>query len=155
VVVPLILSIFDIRSVIDIGCGVGGWLKVFQENGVRDCLGIDGDYVPQEMLKIAPACFRAGDLTRPGELERRFDLACSREVAEHLPASSASAFVDALVGAAPVILFSAAVPHQGGTDHVNERWQSYWRQMFEARGYVAVDCVRPRIVGNREVEPWY
>jgi hypothetical protein len=155
VVVPLVLSIFDVRSVVDIGCGVGGWLKVFQENGVHDCLGIDGDYVPREMLKISPGCFRAADLTRLEGLGRRFDLACSLEVAEHLPASSASAFVDALVRAAPVILFSAAVPHQGGTDHVNERWQSYWRRMFEARGYAAVDCVRPRIVGNGKVDPWY
>jgi hypothetical protein len=54
-----------------------------------------------------------------------------------------------------VVLFSAAIPHQGGTAHLNEQWQAYWAAFFAQHGYVAVDCIRPRIYGNAKVEWWY
>jgi hypothetical protein len=76
-------------------------------------------------------------------------------VAEHLPEDSAKSFVAALVGAAPVILFSVAIPNQGGTHHVNERWQSYWAALFAEHGYIALDCVRPAVFGDQRVELWY
>jgi len=53
------------------------------------------------------------------------------------------------------VLFSAAVPRQGGTAHVNEKWATYWAEKFAAHGYVAVDCIRPGIYGNPRVEWWY
>jgi hypothetical protein len=34
-----------------------------------------------------------------------------------------------------MVLFSAAIPAQGGTGHVNERWPGYSRALFAARGY--------------------
>lgn len=65
------------------------------------------------------------DLTQPLSLGRKFDLCVSMEVAEHLPPSRADSFVADLVGLAPVVLFSAAVPEQGGTNHLNEQWPDY------------------------------
>jgi SAM-dependent methyltransferase len=155
VIVPLVLSLFDVRSVVDVGCGVGGWLHTFERNGISDYLGIDGDYVPTDMLKIPAANFRARDLTRLVDIGRSFDLACSLEVAEHLPQRCADSFVAALTECAPVILFSAAIPRQGGTAHINEQWASYWAAKFERRGYMAVDCIRPSIYGNQQVAWWY
>ncbi|HEY1541568.1 MAG TPA: methyltransferase domain-containing protein [Xanthobacteraceae bacterium] len=155
VIIPLVLSLFTVRSVVDVGCGVGGWLRAFERNGISDYLGIDGDYVPTNMLKIPTGKFSARDLTRLVDIGRPFDLACSLEVAEHLPPSCADSFVTALTESAPVVLFSAAIPRQGGTAHVNEQWASYWAAKFERRGYVAVDCIRPRIYGNRQVDWWY
>src|SRR5579863_7218810 len=121
VIVPIVLSIFPASSVVDIGCGVGTWLQAFARNGVKDFLGVDGEHVPLDILQIARANFRAADLTRLSTVGRRFDIACSLEVAEHLPPDVAEPFVDLLTNAAPVVLFSAAIPHQGGTNHVNER----------------------------------
>ena len=155
VVVPIVLSLFPCHSVVDFGCGVGGWLKEFERHGVSDYLGVDGDYVPRDFLKIPANRFRPLDLQNLTALDRRFDLACSLEVAEHLPEDSAKSFVAALVGAAPVILFSAAIPNQGGTHHVNERWQSYWAALFAEHGYIALDCVRPAVFGDQRVELWY
>ncbi|HTU82550.1 MAG TPA: hypothetical protein VMF61_10495, partial [Candidatus Acidoferrales bacterium] len=86
---------------------------------------------------------------------RTFDLAISLEVAEHLPESSAASFVATLTTLAPAVLFSAAVPFQGGEHHVNERWQSYWAELFERRGYTCVDCVRPRFWNDASIEFWY
>lgn len=155
VVVPLVLSLFPARSVIDIGCGVGGWLNAFERHGVSDYVGVDGDYVSREQLRIAPDRFIARDLTTFIESGRTFDLACSLEVAEHLPVECADQFVAALVQAAPVVLFSAAIPGQGGTAHVNEQWQSYWAELFFRHDYIAVDCIRPQIYYDERVEFWY
>lgn len=143
-IVPYVVSLVEPRSVVDVGCGVGTWLSVFREQGVETLLGIDGDYVPREKLYIPADRFLPRDLTKPVGVSERFDLAVSLEVAEHLPPEAAEGFVDQLAGLADIVLFSAAVPGQGGANHINERWQSYWRGLFERRGYSPVDCLRGR-----------
>ena len=141
----MIIAAVQPNTVIDVGCGVGTWLAVLAENGVADVWGIDGDYVDRALLQIPEERFLPHDLTKPVHLERRFDLVLSLEVAEHLPADSAPTLIDSLVSLGPVILFSAAIPYQGGTHHVNEQWPEYWARHFAARGYVPVDCVRRQI----------
>ena len=64
-IVPLVLALIKPRSIIDVGCGLGTWLSVFQEFGVKDVFGIDGDYIDRHMLKIADERFMAFDLQRP------------------------------------------------------------------------------------------
>jgi SAM-dependent methyltransferase len=155
VVVPVVLSLFHVKSVVDVGCGVGGWLKVFERHGVSDYLGVDGDYVPRTLLKIPDDRFRATDITGLLDFGRSFDLACSLEVGEHLPARAAEQFVAGLVRAAPVVLFSAAIPRQGGTAHINEQWPTYWAALFARHGYIPVDCVRPLIYSDKRVDWWY
>lgn len=155
IIVPQILARFPVTSVVDIGCGTGVWLKEFQSHGVDDYLGIDGAYVPEQLRKIPAERFRSADLRRLERLERTFDLACCLEVAEHLPPENAPGFVQFLASAAPIVLFSAAVPHQGGTDHVNEQSASYWAQLFARHGMQPYDCLRPLIWNNRQVEWWY
>lgn len=155
IIVPIVLSTFRVGSVVDVGCGVGGWLREFARSGVDDYLGLDGDYVPRNALKIPPERFVATDLRSFDGPDRRFDLAVSLEVAEHLPEADADRFVAGLVRAAPVVLFSAAIPGQGGTDHINEQWQDYWYERFVANGYVCLDFVRPQIFSETAVEWWY
>src|SRR5215467_13018648 len=118
-IVPLVLELVQPKSVIDVGCGVGAWLSVFNECGVEDFYGLDGEYVDRNMLEIPHQRFLAVDLTKPIQLNRQFDLVVSLEVAEHLPDNCAEMFVDSLTKLGRVILFSAAIPHQGGTRHVN------------------------------------
>jgi len=154
-VVHLVNEMLRPASVIDVGCGVGAWLAEFHRQGVSDVLGIDGDWVDRRMLKFPEEQFVAHDLTQPYESARAFDLVMSLEVAEDLDSDDSGAFVDLLTSLGPVILFSAAIPHQGGQHHVNERWQGDWARDFEQRGYVAVDCVRPQIWENRNVQVWY
>jgi SAM-dependent methyltransferase len=154
-VVPLVNALLAPRVVLDVGCGLGTWLAAFSEAGVAEVLGLDGDYVDPAALRIARDRFVAADLRDPPPLDRGFDLAISLEVAEHLPAEHASAFVRYLGAAAPAVLFSAAIPGQGGRDHINEQWQDYWRAKFAEIGYAAVDAIRPRIWGCPEVAVWY
>ena len=54
-----------------------------------------------------------------------------------------------------MVLFSAAVPGQGGENHINERPLDFWRGLFRAHGYRAFDAFRPGLAGLADVEPWY
>jgi SAM-dependent methyltransferase len=142
------------RSIVDIGCGTGHWLAEARALGVADTLGIDGPWVDKARLEIPGENFAARDLGAPLRLERRFDLALSLEVAEHLPASAAGTFVESLCDAAEVVVFSAAIPGQGGRRHINEQWPEYWAKLFQEFEYDCFDCLRPRIWQNPRVA-WY
>lgn len=143
------------RSVIDVGCGIGTWLQAFAKNGVERLQGVDGAYVKREQLLIPKKSFLAHDLTQPLPSFAQFDLAMSVEVAEHLPADCAAQFVDSLCALAPAVLFSAAVPFQGGDDHINEQWPEYWAALFARRDYVVYDCIRPLVWNNADVAYYY
>ena len=155
VVVPLLLGLLPAaRSVVDVGCGAGFWTRVYRERGL-EVLGVDGDIVRDTQLLIPREDFQRHDLTLPLRLTRRFDLVNCLEVAEHLPAGRADSFVDDLAALGDVVVFSAAVPGQGGTHHVNEQWPRYWIERFTRAGFVAVDCLRHRIWDEPEVAWWY
>ena len=152
---PLVLELHPARSVVDMGCGDGTWLAVFRKRGVADILGIDGEYVGRDVLQIPEECYRAVDLTKPAELGRTFDLAVSLEVAEHLPASCQVSFVASLTRLAQVVLFSAAIPLQGGNHHVNEQWPDVWAKLFLEHGFHPVDSIRKQVWANDAVDWWY
>jgi|HubBroStandDraft_3_1064219.scaffolds.fasta_scaffold50071_3 hypothetical protein len=143
------------RSVIDIGCGVGTWLAAFKALGVADLAGYDGDWVDRELLQIPQEEFHAVDLNRRLNIGRRYDLALSLETAEHLPPQRGETLIADLVALAPAVLFSAAIPHQGGTGHINEQWQDYWADLFATHGYSAKDCIRPLVWGQSKGAMWY
>lgn len=147
-------------SVVDVGCGVGTWLQVCREKGVENVLGIDGDYVDRARLRIPVDRFAPADVTNHDDVaakseHRRFDLAISLEVAEHLSDEHAQAFVQTLTHLSDRVLFSAAIPYQGGTNHVHENWPEYWAILFRKAGYEVVDLFRPRLWGDRRVSFWY
>ena len=144
-----------VRSALDVGCGVGTWLSTLVERGVTDVFGLDGPWGDRELLRIPADRFRMTPLDKPWSAGRRFDLAISLEVAEHLPESSADDFVGSLAASADFVLFSAALPGQGGTNHLNEQPASYWAERFRRHGFALRDLVRPAIWEDRRVPVWY
>lgn len=154
-VVPLVIEITGAQTVVDLGCGHGEWLAEFARHGATTILGVDGPWTSASELQIPSKSFVGFDLCSPFRSERRFDLAVCLEVAEHLPASCADTLVDSLIRLAPVVLFSAAIPGQGGLRHLNERWPEYWLERFRQRRYVAIDCLRPYIWESPDVNWWY
>lgn len=142
-------------SVVDVGCGTGEWLAAFAQMGVRDVLGIDGSWIPTDQLEIPLESFHAANLLHLSIPTRSFDLAICLEVAEHLPAEHGEQLVENLTESSPVVLFSAAIPGQGGTGHVNEQWPAFWISRFEERGYRCVDCLRGRFWDDPDVAWWY
>jgi SAM-dependent methyltransferase len=152
-VVPIVLQIAPVTTAVDVGCGNGAWLRALAQLGVRDLVGLDGPWAAPH--DGAPYEFRAVDLAEPFDAGRRFDLALCLEVAEHLPERAAGGFVRRVAALAPVVLFSASVPGQGGEGHVNEQWPGYWVERFAACGYTVVDSLRERIWDDGAIEYWY
>lgn len=155
VVLPLILTHVQVESLLDVGCGIGTWMKVALELGVQEVVGVDGSDSSKAHLIVARQHYQQMDLTAPLQLHRRFDLAICLEVGEHLPATKADVLVQSLVAHADLILFSAAIPGQEGEGHVNEQWATYWQQKFIAHGYYFSDVLRPLLWSNPEVDVWY
>jgi hypothetical protein len=153
-VLSFIFELWAPKSVVDFGCGVGTWLNVAGTLGASRLFGFDGPWAIDQQLDPAIK-FTAVDLTLPVNLDERFDLAICVEVAEHLPTLAAPILVKTLSGASNVVLFSAAIPDQGGTGHINEQWPSYWTSMFSSEGFDCFDCIRPRMWNNERVSPWY
>jgi SAM-dependent methyltransferase len=154
VVVPRLTAVLPVRSVVDFGCGQGAWLSVWRSMGAS-IVGVDGPYVDPSQLLIDAAAFHPADLAKPIDLGRRFDLVQSLEVAEHLPATKAEQFIETLTAHGALVLFSAAIPGQGGENHINEQPLGYWRAIFRTRGYVPIDFLRPQLVNDANVAQTY
>ena len=160
VVLRELFRTFHPRSVIDVGCGVAPWLRAAQELGVEELLGVDGDYVKRAHLLVDPSCFVAADLERQRVAEalgpgRRFDLVICMDVAEHLSFDRAPSLVEDLAGLGDVVLFSGAIPFQGGEHHINEQWPEFWALLFRKAGFACADLLRRKIWASGEVDWWY
>jgi SAM-dependent methyltransferase len=141
-------------SCVEVGCGVGTWLRVLKDGGtvVR---GYDGPWVDARDLVIDADEFEATDLRTMPNDPGYYDLALCLEVAEHLPISVAPALVEWLCSHSPVVLFSAAIPGQRGRGHLNEQWQNWWADRFRAHEFVPLDLIRPLIWYDERVPHWY
>ena len=142
------------HSLLDVGCGLGTWMSAAQSLGIAYVQGIEGPWLDAAAVVVEPALVQALDLESPFSLGRRFDLVICLEVAEHLSAAAAPAFVESLVRHSELVLFSAAIPGQGGHHHVNEQFPDYWAELFARRGYVPLDLFRARIWQDRSILWW-
>lgn len=154
-VLPFVFSLRQPRTVVDVGCGTGTWLHVAKGLGATEVKGLDGIYVDRSLLTIAEEEFELHDLTKPFSLGKSYDLAICLEVAEHLPHTAAAQLVKGLTEHSQFILFSAAIPEQGGQHHINEQWPSYWQELFATHGFYPYDVLRKRFWHNEKVEWWY
>lgn len=154
-IIQLLIKLFQPQSVADIGCGRGTWLAEWQRQGISQILGVDGGGQDVSRLLISSQHFLEYDLNTPFNSARRYDLVTCMEVVEHLKPASATTIVQSLTGLSDVIVFSAAVPQQGGFKHINEQWPAYWAEKFETEGYVFTDGIRWQLMPHQEVAWWY
>lgn len=154
-ILPIIFKIKKIKSIVDIGCGVGTWLRVAQKLGCEKCVGYEGRWLRKIKQKEKNIKIIIVDLEKKIKSSTRYDLALSLEVAEHLSPKRARSFIKDLCSLSDLILFSAARPQQGGTNHLNEQPPSFWAEIFIKEGYWPLDLIRPKIKNNDRVEEWY
>ena len=156
-IVPVIMEWLKPQSVVDVGCGIGTFLFCFKQAGVKQVLGIDGHWANRALMKkyLDDTEFTVANLNEPITVNRKFDLAVCLEVAEHLKESEADTVVKSLTGLSNIILFSAAVPGQGGENHINEQWIQYWQAKFAKEGYIVHDVLRKVFWNNEKVFWWY
>lgn len=157
----LILSyVFEqikVNSIADFGCGYGNWLKKAIELGVSEFKGFDLPEIPVDERLFPAEGFESVDLSKPlyPKDDYLYDLVVSTEVAEHIDNSSAEVFVDNLCRHSNAVLFSAAIPYQGGASHVHENWIEYWANLFSENGYVSFDILREEFWHDSRVASYY
>jgi 2-polyprenyl-3-methyl-5-hydroxy-6-metoxy-1,4-benzoquinol methylase len=132
-----IVSVFNPKTVIDLGCGTGLYISSLMARGV-DCLGIDSsenafDY---EVLRVDSTKVMAGDL-RERLTFPQADLVLCLEVLEHIQEEFADQAVDNIVNAGKVLIVSPS-PHGGGEHHHNPQPKRYWIEKFRKRGYIEI-----------------
>ncbi len=154
VVVPLILNKYNPKSVIEFGCGHGNWAKEFLRRGAVSYIGVDGGDISEDELHFDRNLFKRGDLNKSFYVGK-FDLAVCLETAEHLRPENSSILVESLTSASDIIIFSAGIPGQGGTGHINEQWLSFWIGHFSNYGFFIDDCLRKEIWDVEKIEYWY
>jgi SAM-dependent methyltransferase len=153
-ILDILMDYYRPASVLDVGCGIGTWLKVASARGISDIRGMEGSWLDTSKLQIDSRFVEVVDLEKSFNLGRRFDLVISLEVAEHISESAADHFIECLTRHAPVVLFSAAIPYQGGDHHVNEQFLPYWVERFSRFDFRPLDVIRGRIWNDQGVLWW-
>jgi len=155
--IPEIIRLFDPKSIVDIGCWIGTFLHCCKESWITNILWIDGSWVDKELLSkyLSTHEFIEWDLGKRIQLEKKYDLVLSLEVAEHIHRDSADIFVSNLVSVWEIIIFSAAIPWQWGQNHINEQWSSYWENKFSQHNYIMHDVLKPLFWNNPKIDWWY
>lgn len=154
---PIVLDLLPkVNSIVDVGCGLGTWASVAQQlrPGIK-VLGVDGASRHRVPMRLRPHDFLSANITEPFLVEAKFDLAICLEVAEHISATDLDGLLENLTRLTPLILFSAAMPGQGGTCHVNEQWPSYWAARFQKYGFECADVIRPLVWNKGSIPVYY
>ena len=131
-----IVDTFHPQTVIDVGCGSGALLVELRKLGIRRLLGLDSSEAGLDIARARSLDVRKFDITADRWSGKdRFDIAISMETAEHLPETAADRYIELLCSLAPVVIFTAAHPGQGGIGHLNEQPPEYWTDLFKAHGF--------------------
>lgn len=154
-ILEYILSFYKFNSLIDLGCGMGTWCKAASDLGVENILGLDQHVYEQQYMLISDKNYIRFNLKNKLNGYGPFDIAISVEVAEHIDNTYVDSFIRNVCSQSNVVLFSAALPFQGGTGHINEKRCSFWKQKFNKYGYEIIDCIRPHFWDDQNIEIWY
>lgn len=133
------------KRVIDVGCGPGMYVRAILNKGISSVgydISTELNHSPYVIVK---------DLF---DIEETADLIICLEVAEHLEPMYSSYIVEKLISiveSGGSIIWSAAVPGQGGVGHINCRPKEFWHTKFMQhkeiyRNYLAENLLRNYIL---------
>jgi SAM-dependent methyltransferase len=122
-----LVETWEVKSVIDVGCGDGYALNYFRELGCA-VLGVEG--VPQDDPNIVQHDYEQG----PYRPDRQFDLAWSAEFLEHVEEQYIPNFMETFK-AARFVLVTHGEPGQPGWHHVDNQPGDFWKGAFSANGF--------------------
>lgn len=160
-ILPWLLDQLQPRSILDVGCGIGCWLKICNKNGIK-IKGIEHPSLEKVVLREIEPFVDFYDLEVNFPNIEKYDVCLCLEVAEHLPEFHADKLVSFLVSSSDAILFSAAIPNRVSEQtplpfsgfHKNEQWQSYWIYKFRQYEYQPYE-IRHLFWDDDSVAHWY
>lgn len=138
-------------SVVDLGCGMGNYVKEFNKNNILT-VGYDGN--PNTTQLTNNTC-KVIDLSEPIRFDLPFDWVMSLEVGEHLPKQFEDIFIHNLHNNNKKgIVLSWAIKGQGGHGHFNEQNTDYIKTKICQLGYVN-DTASEDIIRNSASLWWF
>jgi SAM-dependent methyltransferase len=139
---------------VDVGAGSGAFAAEARRRG-KSVQACERSRVGQIYARLQGVESVPFDLEKepPARLDGPFDLAFCFEVAEHLPPALSERLVPFICGLAPIAVFSAAQPGQGGLAHINERPPDYWRSQFAAQGWQYEDSLTEAFRASARRQP--
>ena len=144
-IVSLLGKLFHFKTVMDVGCTEKAWLKAFKKSGAE----VFGVCMVGHPVDFHEEGIRTQDIdfgSTRFNVQRKQDLALSLDFAEKFPADFVGRYIDDLTGISDVILFSSQLPVLSAVGKTGqEKYPAHWQRLFEARGFVAIDCIRPQI----------
>ena len=155
-IVSIITELIHPRSVVEIGCRDGALLQEFHRKGIR-IHGIDSpEYKKAPFWEQNKSFFSSVNLEKLRvQCKEKLDLAVSLERVSDFGENQSNLFIHNLCTLSDVVLFSAAIPGQDGDDHGNQQMPSYWIKIFRENGFLVLDCIRPLIWENKEIDVRY
>jgi len=121
---------FGIKTMLDVGCGPGGQVKVARALGL-DAEGVDGD--PRVIAEAEDIMIHECDYTQ-NTFEKEVDFIWSVEFLEHVKEEYQENYMKTFEKAKHVFI-TFAPPGKGGNHHVNLRPSEYWIKVFENHGF--------------------
>jgi len=121
---------YNIQTMIDLGCGPGGQVRVAKELGI-DAEGVDGDV--RVIAENKDIFIHECDYTK-SSFEKEVDLVWSTEFVEHVKEQYQDNYMKTFAhGKYAFITF--APPGKSGNHHVNLKPDTYWIKVFESYGF--------------------
>ena len=154
-IIPMLINRYGPVTVADVGCGTGAFANELISLGINDVDGYEGDWMKESQTLLPKSRYVYCDLTKKIQTNRIYDLCLCLEVAEHLDQSKARVLIESLTAMSSRIVFSAAIPRQGGNHHVNEQWPKYWAELFAEKGFLLEWDPRVTIWNNAKIAPCY
>jgi SAM-dependent methyltransferase len=122
---------FALKTVLDVGCGVGNFLKQFEDLGYKP-LGLEGLW--QNCIAYPTHPIIEWDITNGPLRISDIDLVWCVEVVEHIVEDYVDSVLDILC-LGKVVAMTHGLPGQPGYHHVNLQPPEYWIEKMRARGY--------------------
>ncbi|MBT7350588.1 methyltransferase domain-containing protein [candidate division WWE3 bacterium] len=125
---------YNIKTMIDVGCGPGDMVTVANENGVK-ARGIDGDHTLKDVWDSKGIDIMLHDfVTGNPVIDDEFDLAWSVEFLEHVDEEYQESYMS-VFRKCKYVVCTAAPPGAPGHHHVNCRDEAYWVKVFDENGF--------------------
>lgn len=127
-VLEYMLKKYNIKSMIDIGCGPGGMVNLAEDMNL-EVIGIDGDFtVPRKGNNFLIHDYTKGRT----KFEETFDFAWSCEFVEHVDEEYVINYMPDFAKAKYVVMTYSEKP---GHHHVNLKPAEYWINLFKEYGF--------------------